>query len=495
MEEASVGDTRQAALFLGVEQHAWDCADGAAGDSALSQEGGSVERGMWEWASEFPRLSLDHVTARAGIDMLLIDINRSYTAISESLAHWSPYLSQRAAILAYGASSEGDKALLEFARETPLEAWAVYSAGDAEAATTLLLRDPDTQEFKGVGEACTCWGCGTPESSSSSPSVGEKWDVPGVYISVDSSRTLRMEDKIRRLGPKASISRFQGKDGATEKICQRVGKCNTLLEECTDTVNTVCCTLSHWFAIHSFFKDNVDAEYFVILEDDVLFDLVPFWPGTLLQFLDLASDLHPGWQIVNLAPSNWRNVSQWLQRQDPFVAYDFAPGKQRLYGAVMYAVRRGDELEQLAEAVVQCTLSEKLVNDTGCYTRINQVADWTIFASVSHAFASAMPLVRIDSVPSVRVGGQMDTTHMDWARDHWEAWNYVAFLHQVSEMAPSPLHRLRSSLHEREDPALKKLIFEKEALMALLAAKEREIADKEAEVGKAPMLEGHSTLR
>ena len=32
----------QAGLFLGVVQHSWDCANGAAGDAALSEEGGSV---------------------------------------------------------------------------------------------------------------------------------------------------------------------------------------------------------------------------------------------------------------------------------------------------------------------------------------------------------------------------------------------------------------------------------------------------------------------
>ena len=364
IEEATVGATRQAGLFLGgIEQHSWDCANKFA-PPPISQ----VESVMWEWADAFPRLRLDQVQARA-VEMLLIDLhNRSYSVVSDMLAYWRPFLSERAAILAHGTGSEGQRALLAFARGTPLEAWAVYSAGEGKGAATLLQRDPQTKRGShGDEQPCTCWGCAAhPERIAEArparvseglardsllwggnPSDGDKWDVAGVYINIDASRELRMEEQIKKLSPKASLSRFQGKDGAAEEVCQRVGK-NTATEV---AANSVCCTLSHWLAIHAFFQED-GAEYLLVLEDDVSFDLVPFWPGTLSQFLDLASEVHPGWHVLNLAPSNWRNVSQWL-RHDPFVEYDFAGGGQRFFGAVMYAVRRSVEVERLAAEVVE----------------------------------------------------------------------------------------------------------------------------------------------
>mmetsp|Transcript_11282 Transcript_11282/g.26515 ORF Transcript_11282/g.26515 Transcript_11282/m.26515 type:complete len:256 (-) Transcript_11282:66-833(-) len=151
------------------------------------------------------------------------------------------------------------------------------------------------------------------------------------------------------------------------------------------------------------------------------------WPSTSSSLR--TTSILIWWQVINLAPTNWRNVSQWLQR-DHLVAYDFARGVQRLIGAVMYAVRRCDEVEQVAAAVVECTLLEPLSRGTGCHTRMNQHADVAVFASVSHALASALPLVRIDSDPSVRAGGFVNPQHMSSAREHLEAWDYVAFLHQ-----------------------------------------------------------------
>jgi len=240
--------------------------------------------------------------ASAGIDLLLIDINRSHSAVSDVLSHWSPFLSKRAAILAYvsdGTGSEGGgtvsggegtRALLAFSLSSPLEPWAVYSTGHGAAAVTMLLRDPllrGPQESHGAAGpewgpngTCQCWGCGAPvlEKRDATmlledpPTTGDKWDVTGVYINIDATRELRMEKKIRKLGPKATLSRFQGKDGATEEICQRIGKC-TRTEDCADS-STVCCTLSHWLAIHSFFQENSMAEYFLVVEDDINFDLV-----------------------------------------------------------------------------------------------------------------------------------------------------------------------------------------------------------------------------
>jgi len=279
---------------------------------------------MSEWVAEFPRLRLDQM-ASAGIDLLLIDINRSHSAVSDVLSHWSPFLSKRAAILAYvsdGTGSEGGgtvsggegtRALLAFSLSSPLEPWAVYSTGHGAAAVTMLLRDPllrGPQESHGAAGpewgpngTCQCWGCGAPvlEKRDATmlledpPTTGDKWDVTGVYINIDATRELRMEKKIRKLGPKATLSRFQGKDGATEEICQRIGKC-TRTEDCADS-STVCCTLSHWLAIHSFFQENSMAEYFLVVEDDINFDLVPYWPGSLAQLLDHASQVHPEYQI------------------------------------------------------------------------------------------------------------------------------------------------------------------------------------------------------
>ena len=75
-------------------------------------------------------------------------------------------------------------------------------------------------------------------------------------------------------------------------------------------------------------------------------------------------------------------------------------------------------------------LAGDLTRGTRCHARLNQHADVTLYASVPHAIASALPLARVNAVRSVRDSGFVNPKHVAWAREHLEAWAYVAFLHQ-----------------------------------------------------------------
>ena len=132
----------------------------------------------------------------------------------------------------------------------------------------------------------------------------------------------------------------------------------------------------------------------------MVFDMVPYWPGPLSQLLALASEAHPGWQIINLVPSSWWSAAEWLNR-DYFNEYSFARG-QLYWGARFYAVRRSEELEEWAAGVARCAVDEVLSHTRACHTRLRASADHSLYAFVSLALATALPLLTIDRVRSVR---------------------------------------------------------------------------------------------
>ena len=45
--------------------------------------------------------------------------------------------------------------------------------------------------------------------------------------------------------------------------------------------STICCTMSHFLALQKFVYGST-ADFFVILEGDVAFELVEYWPGACL---------------------------------------------------------------------------------------------------------------------------------------------------------------------------------------------------------------------
>ena len=46
-----------------------------------------------------------------------------------------------------------------------------------------------------------------------------------------------------------------------------------------------------------------EEDSFVILEDDVAFDLVEFWPDALSELFQEVSHALLGWAVINLAPT------------------------------------------------------------------------------------------------------------------------------------------------------------------------------------------------
>ena len=433
-------------IFLnGIELHTWNC---DSQDKAFRQ----VLKARMEWAGEVPRLpsSATLVAERGGVEMLLLDVaQQSYNETLALVQHWSPLLTRRAAIHVRGCHAlsparaepppspssppESCDALRFFAGIASRAAasgeeggeWSVFSyrgEGGEEGSGALLVRDPDALAGEGARVEARCWGC-----ARAVPSVGDKWDVPGVYINIDGARRERMESLIRALQPKAAITRFEGRDGSREDICLRIG--TTFAQTYTVCPKTVCCLLSHWLAIHSFFQNHPEEDYFVVLEDDVSFDLVEFWPGSLSEYLKVADQLYPGWQTINLASSNWRNATAWRHRQY-FAEYEFSAfsAEAMMLGAIFYAVRRSDEMEELASAVAACLSAASLTS--GCVTRLAQHADGALYDTPSLSLASSLPLLRIElGISSVRKKGRVDAAHMLNAKEHLEAWNYLAFLH------------------------------------------------------------------
>jgi len=225
--------------------------------------------------------------------------------------------------------------------------WIPLSSSLESDQMFILWRDRHLQGWNG-SKALPCWGCKSP----SRQTPGEKWDVPGVYINVNEKRKHVIEGRIQRLAPKATFERFQGKLASHERLCQDIGysESNVNMSPFSDaniSPSTVCVLVSHWLAIHKFFQDkDSQSEYFLVAEDDITFDFVPYWPGPLSELLEIASASHPDWQVINLAPSSWRNVTSWIMRSY-FHEYDLDGARQQLYfGAILYAIKRSEELEE-----------------------------------------------------------------------------------------------------------------------------------------------------
>jgi len=319
----------------------------------------------------------------------LLEAFRSYDEIHTLLERWHGFLSDRATIvvrLLHGSCNgcEAARALYDFASQSSDEvcigrlvrdasfvsqreiifgsrvvlsgfiackhntasfchlqvhSWIPISNSDESDQMFILWRDRHLQGWD-ASKALPCWGCKSP----SSQSVGGKWDVPGVYINVDEKREHIMQGRIQRFAPQATLRRFQGKLGAHERVCQDVGDTEGYVEI---SPSTVCVLVSHWLAIHKFLQDNATSgDYFLIAEDDITFDFVPFWPGPLSELLDIATASHPEWQIINLAPASWRNVTPWIMRSY-FHGYDLNGGRDQLYwGAILYAIKKSDELAE-----------------------------------------------------------------------------------------------------------------------------------------------------
>jgi hypothetical protein len=262
---------------------------------------------------------------------------------------------------------------------------------------------------------------------------GGKWNVPAVYINVDAQREDLMQRSVAALNPRAPIRRFAGKVGGKEHVCQWFAE-GTFLEQ-DGTPETVCTTLSHWLAIRELFSKYPREDFFVVLEDDVSFDLVPFWPGTLRTLLEHASQTHPGWQILNLAPSNdaARQLGRWTHGEfyHPF-SYS-KPGKANFEGAIAYAVRRDVELEELVGAAAACAdpLHAK-AHLAVCRTMLHAHADGIIY-HMTAAMGVTMPLLRINtSLRSVRKQIQpINPRHVQAAENHLTQWLFLNWLSQV----------------------------------------------------------------
>ncbi|KAJ1489748.1 hypothetical protein T484DRAFT_3448218 [Baffinella frigidus] len=236
-----------AGLFLqGVELHTHNCPRAADADDALFDAARAVEDTMWDWSADFPRVGETQVRAQGGVGLLLIDAHAlGYHAVRAILERWSrpllPLLHDRAGIVvrSSGACSAGERALRDFVRAEGGE-WAVYrnltGAGDdvvcdanreavddaGVGSMTLLLRDREATALAKDRQDPTgarCWGCAAQEMRT----PGEKWDVPGVYLTIGGARDEAMQAKVAALGPKARLARYQGRDGRREALCQRLG--------------------------------------------------------------------------------------------------------------------------------------------------------------------------------------------------------------------------------------------------------------------------------
>lgn len=149
----------------------------------------------------------------------------------------------------------------------------------------------------------------------------------------------------------------------------------------------------------------------MVLEDDVSFDLVAFWPGALSSLLAEISCLEPDWSIVNLAPTT--GFVQLNERPHFMLLWasrtHLLPWNNTFVGAVAYAVRRSPTLEATVRAAVACEATVAASGPRGaraapCEQLLRQPADHVLYEALgaNHPERSASPSTRL--LPSHRGG-------------------------------------------------------------------------------------------
>ena len=257
-----------------------------------------------------------------------------------------------------------------------------------------------------------------------------RMDVPVYYINMDRSIKRRefMESQ-SRLFQVPSCTRVEGVagnhlDSLASGRCKDLSYTNEFSEMSPPELG---CTLSHLKAIRTAYQE--DRELALILEDDAVFSLIPFWETKLSQ---VASNAPKDWEIIQLF-----TLGGELGGKEIFTQYDIQKPR---FGATAYMInRRG--MRKILETVTDHDGGFKIER----YYSPKGTADQFIYALVKTYHTNRPLFVSADHVLK-------STIHEHHESQHVSRSNEVVRLYQKYNISSIPLnqHQLRfgKTLHD-----------------------------------------------
>lgn len=137
--------------------------------------------------------------------------------------------------------------------------------------------------------------------SNNSSTLGPKMDIPVYVINLKRStdRWTSFENEMKNINF-TNYTRIDAVDG--KQITNRSGGSVNDIEFINDfengSISELACTLSHLKTIKQAYSDGL--EHALILEDDVLTTLVPFWTFSLTDIIKSIDQKHPDWHTLSL---------------------------------------------------------------------------------------------------------------------------------------------------------------------------------------------------
>jgi GR25 family glycosyltransferase involved in LPS biosynthesis len=129
----------------------------------------------------------------------------------------------------------------------------------------------------------------------------EKIGMPIYFINLERSmdRKNHMLQELQSAGLSKLATRIDGVDGKN-MISTESGTLNevTYRNSFPNMAPEICCTLSHLKAIKTAYDEGL--EEVLIVEDDVMFTLLPLWTKTLPELMQDLADVEPEWRVMIL---------------------------------------------------------------------------------------------------------------------------------------------------------------------------------------------------
>ena len=224
--------------------------------------------------------------------------------------------------------------------------------------------------------------------------------IPIYYINLDRSpiRKERIEKHLAKYGVKSTrISAIDGKNAQCGEMDGVSYHCEFLLMKQAE----IACTLSHLKAIRRAYNDG--HEYALILEDDVTFELVPFWQKNALQNIIMKVPSTTG--IIQLS---WNGGNAQCDYSDE-LTIQHNPTNKYCYSAAAYIITRKGMKDIIDHAMHPGNSTYYIRRHPVTHMPTNGIADVYLY-QITPTVNTALPLLfpnNLDDGTSTTITGRM----------------------------------------------------------------------------------------
>lgn len=150
-------------------------------------------------------------------------------------------------------------------------------------------------------------------------------NLPVYYINLDRSVDRRKYMETFVLGDVPSVTRISAVDGIHSKIGEQwlAPQYNRTFGDVLrqGKVSTMPLFLSHYLAAKAAYATGSRAV--IVLEDDVLTDIIPYWTYSVDEIVDYLFNVDPEWEYLMLhciadTANNNKLYNRWLEEKEPF---------------------------------------------------------------------------------------------------------------------------------------------------------------------------------